>query len=355
MSGLEIREVHKSFNGKKALEAVSFRVSRGEIVALLGPSGSGKSTILNIIAGVESPDQGEVIWDGNPLLAVPVHRRGFGFMFQDYMLFPHMNVFDNVAFGLRMSGWEMDQIARRVYTMLELVGLPGFEKRNVTTLSGGEQQRVALARALAPRPKLLLLDEPLGALDRLLRERLVVDLQRILQEMSQTAIYVTHDQEEAFVIADRVVLLDQGRVVQQGTPAEIYWQPRNEFVARFLGMENIFPAQISSNARGIEVKTVLGEWTIPLPGGTLSQSLPAGETVKVLLRPDAVTLDEDATCRITAEVVASSFRGQQQRVIVEAHGQRLVFELPSRLSVPKAGQPVEICFEPQQAIQILSA
>src|SRR5512139_2742218 len=190
--GLILRDIHKSFGSKRALSGVSFQVGQGETVALLGPSGCGKSTLLGIIAGLDSPDQGDVLWDGESLASLPAHQRGFGLMFQDFALFPHRDVFGNVAFGLQMAKWEPRQIAARVEEVLRLVGLPGFTRRDVNTLSGGEAQRVALARSLAPNPRLLMLDEPLGSLDRTLRERLVIDLGQILRHSHQTAIYVTH-------------------------------------------------------------------------------------------------------------------------------------------------------------------
>ena len=201
---------------------MSFDVASSEIVCLLGPSGCGKTTLLNIIAGLEQPESGQVLVEGQDIAGTPVHRRGFGLMFQDLALFPHKNVRDNVAFGLRMANLAPQAIDLRVREVLELVGLAGFEQRDVNQLSGGEQQRVALARSLAPRPRLLMLDEPLSSLDRALRERLMNELRDILTRVGQTAIYVTHDQQEAFALADRVVILNAGRVAQIGTPQQVY-------------------------------------------------------------------------------------------------------------------------------------
>ncbi|MGD0708243.1 MAG: ABC transporter ATP-binding protein, partial [Anaerolineaceae bacterium] len=201
---LEVRQIFKDFEGQPLLKGVSLTVSQGETVCLLGPSGSGKSTLLRIIAGLEPAESGQVLWDGRDLKEVPVYQRRFGLMFQDYALFPHKNVADNVAFGLRMQNLPADEIKQRVQEALEQVHLQAFARRRVTDLSGGEQQRVALARALAPRPLLIMLDEPLGAMDRALREQLIGEIRGLLHETRIPAIYVTHDQEEAFTIADRL-------------------------------------------------------------------------------------------------------------------------------------------------------
>ncbi|NLE99537.1 MAG: ABC transporter ATP-binding protein, partial [Anaerolineales bacterium] len=213
MPHLEVHNICKSYPDGWTLEGVSFAVEQGESICLLGPSGSGKTTLLRLIAGLEKPDCGQVMVDGQDISQVPPHRRGFGMMFQEYALFPHRDVFANVAFGLRMQRQDRDRIAERVTEVLELVDLAGFEHRDVNQLSGGERQRVALARSLAPHPTLLMLDEPLGALDRALREHLMVELPRILRRAQVTTLMVTHDQEEAFAIADRVILMRDGHIV----------------------------------------------------------------------------------------------------------------------------------------------
>ncbi len=239
MGGLEIRNIKRSFEEIEVLQGISFQQAKGEILALLGPSGSGKTTLLEIIAGLAKPDQGDILWDGESLLGTPPHLRNFGLMFQEYVLFPHKNIAENVAFGLKMAGTAREITLNRVIEVLKLVGLEGFEDRDPSTLSGGEQQRIALARSLAPEPRLVMLDEPLGALDRSIRERLVEELREILKSASQTALYVTHDQEEAFRIADRVVILGEGKTAQIGTPREIYHHPNSPYIARFLGMNNL--------------------------------------------------------------------------------------------------------------------
>ncbi|HEX5587842.1 MAG TPA: ABC transporter ATP-binding protein [Acidimicrobiia bacterium] len=218
-----------------ALDAVDLAVADGEIVSVLGPSGSGKSTLLRAVAGLVPEAHGRVAWDGVDLAGVPTHRREFGLMFQDHALFPHRDVLGNVEFGLRMHGVTRSAIKERARVALERVGLTGFEHRSVAELSGGEQQRVALARALAPEPRLLMLDEPLGALDRALRERLVGELRTLFTALGLSVLFVTHDHDEAFALAERVIVMHEGRVAQVGTPNEVWQHPADAFVARFLG------------------------------------------------------------------------------------------------------------------------
>jgi ABC-type Fe3+/spermidine/putrescine transport system ATPase subunit len=340
---LQINEVYKSFDRTPALRGVSFEVQRGEIVALLGPSGCGKSTLLGIIAGLFPPDQGEVLWEGTSLAGTPIHQRGFGLMFQDFALFPHLNVGKNIAYGLRMQNLTTAESEQRVKEMLALVGLPDFEKRDVNTLSGGEQQRVALARSLAPHPRLLMLDEPLGSLDRALRERLVIDLKRILKHTQQTAIYVTHDQEEAFVLADRVVVMSAGEVEQVGTPQEIYCSPASPFVARFLEMSNFFPGEITLEGGQPVLTTGLGSFPISHPGRG---------AVSVLIRPDAARLDGSGKVHLTGEIVEHSFRGSNQRVLLRSGEAVLSFDIPTSVTLPPVGSKLHISIDPDQGILV---
>lgn len=238
---LELDSITVRYGQTVAVSEVSLSVADGEVVALLGPSGCGKSTLLRTIAGLEKPSSGAVRWDSRDLAGVPVHRREFGLVFQDGQLFPHRSVAGNVAFGLRMQKVERESRDKRVLSLLELVGLEGYADRRVTQLSGGEQQRVALARALAPSPRLLLLDEPLSALDRALREQLAVDLARLLREAQTTALVVTHDHDEAFTLADRVAIMSRGRIVQVGPPAEVWSSPVDVETAKFLGCNKFVP------------------------------------------------------------------------------------------------------------------
>jgi len=343
MAILTVKDISKAYGATQALDGVSFEVMEGEIVTLLGPSGCGKSTLLMVIAGLETADRGDVLWNGFSLHDTPPHRREFGLMFQDFALFPHMNVYANVAFGLKMAHLDPEQIDLRVNQVLELVGLNDFTNRDVNTLSGGEQQRVALARALAPHPCLLMLDEPLGSLDRNLRERLVKELHDILKDMHQTAIYVTHDQEEAFAIADRVFLLNSGRLEQAGTPVEIYMHPASLFVARFLEMTNIFPGEIRTLDGKRQIITNLG--TFPV------DSLQDGN-VSILIRPDQVRLDDSGPHILQGIITEVGFRGSLQKVAVVVNRLTLTFELPSLVSLPEIGSEVNISLDPKTAIQI---
>lgn len=337
---LELRSISKAYGSQPVLVDIDLTLADGEILALLGPSGSGKSTLLSVVAGLEVPDRGQVLWDGTDLTHTPAHRRGFGLMFQDYALFPHRDVAGNVAFGLQMAEMEKSEIATKVSAALELVGLGGFGHRDVNSLSGGEQQRVALARALAPAPRLLMLDEPLGSLDRALRTRLLGELASILRAAKQSSLYVTHDQEEAYAIADRVAILNAGRLEQLGAPEEIYRQPASAFVARFLGMQNLFHARAQSGS----LQAPFG--ALPAPVG-----VPDGP-VTILLRPDALRLGDAGLVTLTGNLVRKQFRGSQLTAEVDIAGSTLALELPSSTPLPLPGSPVRISFDPAQALHV---
>ena len=351
---LQISHLQKSFDDV-VLDDASFEVNEGEIVCLLGPSGCGKTTLLRIIAGLETADAGDVTFNDHDLRAVPVHQRGFGFMFQDFALFPHKNVWDNVIFGLRMQNLSAEEIQRRGQAALAMVGLNGFGPRDVNQLSGGEKQRVALARSLAPQPKLLMLDEPLGALDRQLREELMIEVRRILKSAHLTSIYVTHDQAEAFAVADRVVIMNAGRIEQIGTPVEVYAQPASEFVARFLGLPNLIEGAVMSRAANVAViRTSLGLLHV-----TTDRALKPNQTVTLLIRPDGALIDPNPVDAETewfvetpqanvleGELIDAAFRGRYQRVVVRVNDVDLVFEIETRSMPGTIGQRVRITLQP---------
>jgi sulfate transport system ATP-binding protein len=260
---IAVRHLSKRYGTFQAVDDVSFDVPAGQLVALLGPSGSGKSTILRIIAGLETAERGSVELTGEDATAIPIQRRGVGFVFQHYALFRHMTIRDNIAFGLKVRKLPKAEIRARVDELLNLVQLTGYATRYPSQLSGGQRQRVALARALAPRPKVLLLDEPFGALDAKVRDELRTWIRRLHDEVHVTSLFVTHDQQEAFEVADQVVVLNRGRIEQMGPPQDLYEQPATPFVTEFLGSVNVFKGQSNSGlglvGGGLQVPTVLGE------------------------------------------------------------------------------------------------
>jgi thiamine transport system ATP-binding protein len=301
-----------------ALDRVDLAVADGEIVSVLGPSGSGKSTLLRAVAGLAPEATGVVRWNGDDLAGVPPHRREFGLMFQDHALFPHRDVLGNVSFGLRMQGRPRKEVERRARETLDLVGLGGFEHRKVSELSGGEQQRVALARALAAAPRLLMLDEPLGALDRSLRDRLVADLRALFLSLGLTIIFVTHDHDEAFALADRVVIMHAGRVAQSGDPARVWERPADEFVARFLG------------------------WNVTRAFGD-------GATA---IRPEGLRLHA-GPAGVPATVTGRTFRRDHFLVEVESGtSERLQVAIPVDEDVPETGDTVHVEARPGSAVEL---
>ncbi|MET9502293.1 ABC transporter ATP-binding protein [Streptomyces sp. NPDC006622] len=325
------------FGGRAVLDAVDLAVAEHEVVCVLGPSGSGKSTLLRAVAGLQSLDAGRVVLDGRDQAGVPAHRRGLGLMFQDHQLFPQRDVGGNVAFGLRMRGTERRRQRERVSELLDMVGLPDAARRSVAALSGGEQQRVALARALAPSPRLLMLDEPLGQLDRSLRERLVVELRELFGRLGTTVLAVTHDQGEAFALADRVVVMRDGRIAQTGTPLEVWQRPADAFVARFLGFDNVVAASVTAEA----ADTPWGK--MPVPAGS-----PQGART-LLVRPAGVRL-VDAGQGLPCTVAARTFRGTHVAVHLQpADAPRLEAACALRLA-PEVGDTVGAEFDAAEIV-----
>jgi ABC-type Fe3+/spermidine/putrescine transport system ATPase subunit len=347
---LIVSHISKSYPGLPVLDEVSFTTDEGEIVCLLGPSGCGKTTLLRIVAGLEDPDTGRVIFAGQDLAGVPAHRRNFGLMFQDYALFPHKDVGANVAFGLRMAGLPAAEIGRQVREALALVQLAGYERRRVIELSGGEQQRVALARSLAPGPRLLMLDEPLGSLDRALREQLMNELRAILKKVGVTALYVTHDQAEAFAIADRVLIMRArlelgkgGRIEQAGTPQEVYRRPTTPFVAQFLGFRNLLEGTVV----GTVVETLLGRLEVR----EAAEPFAAGDRVTVLIRPEAADVRPAGAAGpnvVPGRLLACSFRGSYYLIRTgHSSGIELTCEIPATdAALPAVGEPLALALDP---------
>jgi thiamine transport system ATP-binding protein len=311
--------VSVAIDGRRILDDVRLATGTGETVAVVGPSGSGKSTLLRVIAGLQPPAGGRVLVGGDDVTALPAHRRGVGLMFQDDALFPHRDVRGNVAFGLRMEGAERAAIDARVAELLTLVGLAGTERRSVRTLSGGERKRVALARALAPSPRALLLDEPLGALDRPLRERLLRELAAIFEAVQVTSILVTHDVAEAFALADRVVVLREGRIVQAATPEELWQAPASAWVARFLGIENV--TTLDGRATVIRPEAII---VTAAPAGASSATVEAATRSGPLVRL-TVRIDDGQTLHAVTTALDHPRPGDRADVTIDAAG---VIEIP---------------------------
>lgn len=306
---IEVRHLCKRFGSVGAVSDVSFGVDEGELLGLLGPSGSGKTTVLRMIAGLETPTAGDIFIDGQRVNDLPVQQRKIGFVFQHYALFKHLTVFHNVAFGLNIQKWPHDQIALRVSELLRLMSLDGLGDRYPHQLSGGQRQRVAIARALAPRPSVLLLDEPFGAVDAKVREELREWLIRLHYDLNVTSLFVTHDQEEAMEVSDRILVFSKGRLEQAGSPAEVYDEPATEFVARFIGRMNILEAEVGQGMARV------GSLEFPVDG------FADGHKVQIGFRPYYVKLSEDpAQFRLRARLRHVYFLGVAYRLEIETEG-----------------------------------
>ena len=337
---IELKNVSKEFDGELALNDVSLYVRDGEFLTLLGPSGCGKTTLLRIIAGFTVPTSGKVIMAGEDMSRVPPHKRKVNTVFQKYALFPHLNVFDNVAFGLKIKKTPKADIAERVEKMLELVNLKGYGKRYIDQLSGGQQQRVAIARALVNEPKVLLLDEPLGALDLKLRKEMQVELKRMQQQLGITFIYVTHDQEEALTMSDTIVVMRDGVIQQIGTPTDIYNEPKNPFVADFIGESNIVPA------------LMLDDYKVRMRGNIFAcvdKGFGKNKEVDAVIRPEDIDIVAPDEARIKGTVASVVFMGVHYEVCVDCGGYEWVVHTTDAAYV---GQRVGISI-PADAIHIM--
>ncbi|MCY4223064.1 MAG: ABC transporter ATP-binding protein [Thiotrichales bacterium] len=351
MSIVDIEGVTRRFGDTLALDGVSLRIEEGELFALLGPSGSGKTTLLRAIAGFVEPDAGVIRIDGDAMHNLPVHRRDIGMVFQHYALFPHMSVFDNVAFGLSVRRVSRSETAERVRAMLALVQLQGYEERRPGQLSGGQQQRVALARALVTRPRVLLLDEPLGALDKRLRRRMQVELRQIQREVGITTVFVTHDQEEALTLSDRIAILDTGRIVQSGPPRAVYERPETVFAADFLGDANFFTGRVDDEGR---VRTSSGS-------ALLAAGVPedAGGEIILAVRPEklriarAGTPELDGANRLAGTVAGVLYAGSTVTYRVACGEAEVTVLEQNREAVSIAqGEPVTVSWWPEHTVVV---
>ena len=308
---IRLRDLTMEFDGERILDGINLYINDHEFLTLLGPSGCGKTTTLRIIGGFLSPTSGDVTFDGQRINDVPPYERQINTVFQRYALFPHLNVFDNIAFGLRVAKVPKDEITERVNQMLEIVSLKGYGHRRIASLSGGQQQRVAIARALVNRPKVLLLDEPLGALDLRLRKDMQIELKRIQQAMGITFVYVTHDQEEALSMSDTVVVMDKGRIQQIGKPEDIYNEPKNAFVADFIGESNILDG------------VMLADYKVRFFGRTfdcVDAGFEPNEAVDVVIRPEDIDFVEPDQGHLVGTVTSVTFKGLNYDIIVEFKG-----------------------------------
>ncbi len=307
-NAIDLKNISKEYNGVQVLNDINLYIRKNEFLTLLGPSGCGKTTTLRIIGGFEQPTEGRVIFEGKDITNLPPYERQINTVFQKYALFPHMDVFDNIAFGLKIKKMPKDEIKVRVKEMLRLVNLEGFENRTIDSLSGGQQQRVAIARALVNEPKVLLLDEPLGALDLKLRKEMQTELKRMQQRVGITFIYVTHDQEEALTMSDTVVVMDKGIIQQIGTPIDIYNEPNNAFVAKFIGESNIVD--------GIMHEDYVVEFT-----GRIFPCVDKGfdkkEIVDVVIRPEDLEITSPEEGQIKGKITSVTFKGVHYEIMVQ--------------------------------------
>lgn len=333
---IDLKDIKVSFGEQEILKGLNLFIRDGEFITLLGPSGCGKTTLLRCIAGFLTPDSGDIIFDGKRINDVPAHKRQVNTVFQNYALFPHLNVYDNIAFGLKQKKMPKQEIKKTVEEMLALVNLKGFEKRNVASLSGGQQQRVSIARALAVHPRVLLLDEPLAALDLKLRKDMQVELKNIQQRLGITFIFVTHDQEEALSMSDTIVVMNEGHIQQIGTPIDIYNEPKNAFVADFIGESNILDGimleDYSVRFQGIEFECV-------------DKGFKKDEPVDVVIRPEDVDIVPKEEGMLVGEVTSVTFKGVHYEIIVDIDGFKWMIQTTDYSAV---GDVIGILIKPEE-------
>lgn len=344
---IALNGISKKFGSVTALHQTNLSVEKGEFLTLLGPSGSGKTTLLNLIAGATGPTTGTILLDGRDITAVPPRERGIGMVFQNYALMPHMTVFENVAYPLRVRREPGKTIQAKVEEALDRVGLRGFDKRKPRQLSGGQQQRVGIARCIVYSPAIIMMDEPLGALDKNLREQMQGEIKRLHKDLGTTIIYVTHDQEEALNMSDRICLMSMGEIAQLGTPDELYFQPRNRFVAEFIGESNL----IGGRANAADQMMIAGDRSIAIPGLTR----PEGSELLAMVRPEKVQICgidgpiTEGNNVLSGKVASSSFIGGMTRVTINTdNGLNITAKMVSGRaeSRPEPGVGVRICWSP---------
>ncbi|MCQ2521572.1 MAG: ABC transporter ATP-binding protein [Lachnospiraceae bacterium] len=331
---LEFKNLSRVFeDGFKAVSDFNLSIKRGEFVTFLGPSGCGKTTTLRMVAGFDLPTEGQILLDGKDISDLPPHKRPINTVFQRYALFPHLNIFDNVAFGLKLKKLPMDEIVRKVRKALEMVDLEGFEKRKIATLSGGQQQRIAIARALVNEPEILLLDEPLGALDLKMRKEMQLELKNMHDRLGITFIYVTHDQEEALTMSDKIVVMSEGKIQQIGTPEDIYNEPKNAFVADFIGESNIFNGIMTGKCKA---RFCGAEFTCV-------DDVPEGTMIDAVLRPEDIEIVAPDKGIIKGEVISVIFKGVHYEITVQSGKNEIVIQTTKKSEV---GDQVGLTVEP---------
>lgn len=332
---IELDNLTKEFNGQVVLKGIHLDINEKEFVTLLGPSGCGKTTTLRIMGGFEEANGGSVLFNGKDISKLPPHKRELNTVFQKYALFPHMNVFDNIAFGLKIKKLDKQAIENKVQKMLTLVGLEGYEKRSINQLSGGQQQRVAIARALVNEPKVLLLDEPLGALDLKLRKTMQIELKNIQKEVGITFVYVTHDQEEALTMSDTIVVMNEGSIQQIGTPIDIYNEPENRFVAQFIGESNVVEG------------TFIRDFLVFFDEQQficVDKGFDEGQDVDIVLRPEDIDIVEVGKGKIEGEVTSIVFKGVHYEILVETKHRTYKIHTTD---ISEVGKKVELDFWPE--------
>ena len=354
---ISLVDLEKRFDGVGAVRGISLEIGSGEFLTLLGPSGSGKTTTLMMIAGFETPNAGDIAIDGRSVVGVPPHKRNIGMVFQNYALFPHLTVAENIAFPLKQRGVGRAERARLVNESLALVQLPGYGARYPRQLSGGQQQRVALARAIVFQPRLLLMDEPLGALDKQLRENLQLEMRRLHAELGITFVYVTHDQEEALIMSDRIAVVNEGRIAQLAPPEELYDRPGNRFVASFIGESNF----LSGVVRGVERGMVVADCAGTLLRGVAAEPVGIGSTITFTMRPERMRFSDPAgVCgdqqnRLCATVTEAVFAGERCRYLLRgADGAALVLKETSGAGTRRrgVGEPAEIAWSAADTVVV---